>query len=368
MGFRGRGSTGSVLRRCFAGPFERGAPKIEGAGAASRQGEATSIRALGPPRPREPSLNVAGVASLCPACISIPVDIRDLEDFLAVLAHGSILGAAEESGVAQPALIRRMRALEKSLGVPLLTRSPRGVTPTVYGELLERHARLVLRDRQQAVDELRALRDGVVGHARVGVAPTLSGLLPVAIEHLCQEHPGLTFSIVEGTYGSLVRDLRSGEIDGLFSLLAPGAAHEGLIVRPLADDPLQILCNPKHPPRRKKRLRLADLADARWAFMSEPRSLVEAFLDIAASHGLESPRITVRTDSLDILKSLVLRGSLLTVLPRGAVRSELMEKRASVLRTVERLPEPAAAFLHRQEVLPPAVALLADEVSSIGAV
>lgn len=295
------------------------------------------------------------------------MDIRDLDDFLAVLAHGSILGAAEETGVAQPALSRRIRALEESLGAPLLTRSTRGVTPTVYGELLERHARLVLRNRQQAIDEIRALREGVIGHARVGAAPTLSGLLPAAIDRLGREHPGLTFTIVEGTYGSLVRKLRSGEIDGFFSLLAPGAPHEGLVVRSLYSDPFEIVCGPEHPLGRKRRLRLATLADAQWAFMSEPRSLVDAFLEIAASHGLESPRISVRTDSLDVLKSLVLRGRFLTVLPRGAVRSELVEKRAAVLRTDQRLPEPAAAFLHRQEVLPPSVALLADEVSSIGA-
>ncbi len=292
------------------------------------------------------------------------MDIRDLEDFLAVLTHGSILGAADELGVAQPALSRRIRALESSLGVPLLTRGSRGVTPTVYGQLLERHARLVLRDRQQAVDELHALRDGVEGHARIGVAPALSGLLPTVIDRLCSERPRLTFSVVEGTYLSLAEDLRAGEIDGAFSLVPPGATHEGLAIRTLAPDPLVIVCNPKHPLLRKKRLRLSDLRDTPWALMREPRSLVDAFLDLAAARGLQSPRISVRTDSLDVLKSLVLRGSFLTALPRGAVRPELGEKRAALLETVERLPRPSAAFLHRQEILPPAVGLLVDEVSA----
>lgn len=291
------------------------------------------------------------------------MDIRDLEEFLSVLEHGSILGAAEALGLAQPGLSRRMRALEDSLGVPLLTRSSQGVAPTVYGSLLERHARLVLRDRQQALDELQSLRDGVQGHARVGVAPALSGLLPTAIEGLCADRPGLTFTVVEGTYDSLVRDLRTGEIDGAFSLLVPGAAHEGLLVRRLVEDPVVVLCNPDHRLRRKRKIPLDVLAKERWALINRPRSIIEMFRRLAASQGLASPNICVETDSLDLLKSLVLRGSFLTALPRGAMKAELEHGLVSAL-AIEGLPTLPAGFLHRQEVLPPAVALLLDEVAA----
>jgi DNA-binding transcriptional LysR family regulator len=291
------------------------------------------------------------------------MDIRELEEFVAVIEHGSILGAAEERGVAQPALSRRMRALEESLGVQLLTRSSQGVTATVYGSLLERHARLVLRDRQQALDELQSLRDGVEGHARVGVAPALSGLLPGAIERLSKERSGLTFTVVEGTYDALVRDLRAGEIDGAFTLLVPGEGHDGLTVHRLVEDPVLVFCNPEHRLRRKRKLAFADLSEERWALISRPRSIIEMFRSIAASHGIDRPRICVETDSLDLLKSLVLRESLLTALPRGAMKSELGQGQVATL-AIKGLPTLAAGFLHRQEVLPPAVGLLFDEVAS----
>lgn len=291
------------------------------------------------------------------------MDIRELEDFLAVTEHGSILGAAEARGLAQPALSRRIRALEESLGVQLLTRSSQGVTATVYGTLLERHARLVLRSRQQALDELQSLRDGVQGHARLGVAPALSSLLPGAIERLSRDRAGLTFTVVEGTYDSLVRDLRSGEIDGAFSLLVPGELHEGLSVRRLVEDPVLVLCNPKHPLRRKRKLTFSALADERWALVSRPRSIIEMFRSIAASHGFDTAQICVETDSLDLLKSLVMREGFLTALPRGAMGAELEQRQVASL-AIEGLPTLAAGFLHRQEVLPPALALLLDEVAS----
>ena len=291
------------------------------------------------------------------------MDIRDLDDFLAVLEHGSILGAAEQRGVAQPALSRRIRALEKSLGVPLLTRSSQGVTATVYGSLLERHARLVLRDRQQALDELQSLREGVLGHARVGVAPALSGLLPRAIARLSKDRAGLTFTVVEGTFDALIRGLRNGEIDGAFTLLVPGESHDGLTVHPFVEDPVLVFCNPEHRLRRKRKVPFSALGEERWTLISRPRSIIDMYRSIATARGIDHPRICVETDSLDLLKSLVLRENFLTALPRGAMRSELEEGRVATL-AIEGLPTLAAGFMHRQEVLPPAVGLLFEEVVS----
>ena len=128
-------------------------------------------------------------------------------------------------------------------------------------------------------------------------------------------------------------------------------------------DFIALLSNPSHRLRRKKEVEIRNLENERWALMSRPRSIVEMFRAVAASRGLESPRISVETNSLDLLKSLVTRGSFLTALPRGAMRAELEDGQAATL-AVRDLPALATGFLHRQEVLPPAVALLLDEVSS----
>ena len=148
----------------------------------------------------------------------------------------------------------------------------------------------------------------------------------------------------------------------------PGGARdgslEGLTVKTLSTDSLLIVCNPRTPLCRKKRVRLSDLREARWALMRQPRSMADAFLEIATARGLRSPRISVRTDSLDVFKALVLRGSFLTALPRGAVQSEIAEKRAAVLQTVERLPSVSAALIQRQEALPRGLELLVGEIES----
>ena len=291
------------------------------------------------------------------------MDIRALEEFLAILEHGSILGAAEARGVPQPGLSRRLRSLEKQLGVQLVTRNSQGVSATVYGDLLGRHARLVLRDRQQALDALQALRDGVVGHARVGVAPALSSILPKAIARLTKDRPGITFSVIEGTYDTLVRDLRNGEIDGAFTLLVPGEEQEGLAVRELVEDPIFVFCNAEHPLRRKRSVQFSALEHERWVLINRPRSILRMFRRVASSHGFDAPRLCVETDSLDLVKSLVMTDTFLAPLPQGAMKAELEQRRVSKL-AIQGLPTLKTGFLHRQEVLPPAVSLLFEEVDA----
>ena len=289
------------------------------------------------------------------------MDMRDLEHFLAVVKEGSILRAAEEQGIAQPALSRRMRALEESLGVPLFNRTSTGVTLSDHGEVLEKHARDILRKRQFAFDELRSFGRDLVGQVNIGVAPALSSHLPLVVDALIAQHPGLAFTITEGTYETLISALRRGTIDGALTLLPRGREPSGLRIDPLCQDRLRIYCSPKHALFQAEKLKFADLGDAEWALMSAGNWRTQEFLSIAAERGLKAPRIAVRTDSLDVLKSLVLNGTFLTVLPEGSMRTELADKRVATLLPSARLPKVESVFLHRDEVPPPAIKVLLTE-------
>lgn len=71
-------------------------------------------------------------------------DLLDLRLFLHVVAARSITLGAERSHLALPSASARIKALEDSLGTPLLIRHARGVRPTPAGLTLERHARAIL--------------------------------------------------------------------------------------------------------------------------------------------------------------------------------------------------------------------------------
>jgi DNA-binding transcriptional LysR family regulator len=291
------------------------------------------------------------------------MDFELLEDYLAVLEHGSILAAAEATGASQPTLSRKMRELEDSLGVLLLNRTSRGISPTVYGTMFKQHAEQLLHAHQIGLDELRALKSGAHGHARIGMAPAFSGYLPRVISKLRDDKPGVSFEVIEGTYDTLVKKTLKGEIDGAFTMLPPGESVETLAVRTIGSEPVVVVVSNNHPLCDFKDIRMESLENESWILMNRPRSLVDAFYQIAGAHGLEMPNCSIETSSLDFLKSMIKSSSLLAFLPRGVVVSELNEG-SIVLLDIKNMPEVTTAFVHRHGLLPPLVTQIVYEVES----
>jgi DNA-binding transcriptional LysR family regulator len=291
------------------------------------------------------------------------VEFELLEEFLAVLEHGSILAAAEASGTSQPTLSRKMRELEDSLGVLLLNRTSRGVSPTVYGSMFKQHAEELLRSRQLAFDEIRALKSGAHGHARIGFAPAFSGYLPRVIRKVREQKSGVTFEVIEGTYDALVHRTLKGEIEGAFTMLPPGESVELLGVKSLADEPVVIVANPNHPLFDVAQLSPSNLENESWIVMNRPRSIVDGFYQLAGEQGLAAPHIAIETSSLDFLKSIVKDSSLLTALPRGAVYAELDDGSLRAL-DLGQMPSVQTAFVHRHGVMSPLVTEIVHEIES----
>ena len=71
------------------------------------------------------------------------MNLRQLDQFLAVARYGSFTAASAHLGVAQPSLTKSIRAIERELGVKLFERLPRGVVLTAPGCALQRHAERV---------------------------------------------------------------------------------------------------------------------------------------------------------------------------------------------------------------------------------
>ncbi len=84
------------------------------------------------------------------------MEIKLLEDFLAVASSGNFSRAAEARNVTQPAFSRRLKALEIWIGAPLLDRSSYPITLTPAGEKLLPVAERVVRDMKMAREEARA--------------------------------------------------------------------------------------------------------------------------------------------------------------------------------------------------------------------
>ena len=84
------------------------------------------------------------------------MELRHLENFIAIARHGSVLKTALHLGLAQPALSRQMRDLEKEVGVELMERSSRGIRLTRAGLAFLEEARAVVRHARRGLQLARA--------------------------------------------------------------------------------------------------------------------------------------------------------------------------------------------------------------------
>src|SRR5436190_6930239 len=132
-----------------------------------------------------------------------------LATFLAVARAGSVRGAASALVVTEPAVSAAVSALQRDLGVDLVTRQGRGVVLTPAGETLARYAAEVLALRDQALREIREVR------ALRLAAVTTAGeyVVPPILKAFRTEHPEIDVSVEVGNRSEVFERLVRRQVD-----------------------------------------------------------------------------------------------------------------------------------------------------------
>ncbi|KAA2212614.1 LysR substrate-binding domain-containing protein [Teichococcus oryzae] len=140
------------------------------------------------------------------------MNTRFLATFCAVAEQGSLVGAARQLNLASASVGEQIRALEAELQTRLLARHGRGVVLTEAGHAVFAAARDLL-GRVEAL-HLLARPGKLSGPLRVGAISTaLISVVPPALRHMAERHPGIELRVVPGTSAQLLRMLERGEID-----------------------------------------------------------------------------------------------------------------------------------------------------------
>jgi DNA-binding transcriptional LysR family regulator len=163
--------------------------------------------------------------------------LNDLTAFVAVATHRSFRGAADELGIAPSTLSHAMRALEERMGVRLLNRTTRSVSPTEAGFQLLGRLQPALASLDDALDSVAAFRGNVAGTVRIN-APRLAAALLVGnvLPLMSERFPDVTVDIV--VEGRLI-DIVSAGFDAGVRLA--GSIPRDMIAVPLAA-PLRFMC------------------------------------------------------------------------------------------------------------------------------
>lgn len=274
----------------------------------------------------------------------------------------NIFKAAQIHNMAQPAATKIIRDIESTLNINLFERSSRGVTPTLYGDVLIKHAKLILSQVKHASEELSSLQGGLSGRVTVGSLLAASAtLLPNAITQLKKNRPNVSVSLMEGTGDKLLNSLKIDDLDIMVGRIPEAPDEDGLVNEVLYYEPVVIVTRTDHPLQSKGRLSLKDLVNEDW-ILPPRETMLRKEIDLAFhKEGLDVPSNPVESVSILTNRALLKNSDMITALPLQVVLiyEEIgLLKRLDIPLIIE--PGPIGVTLRAQRELPPAAHYLLE--------
>ncbi|NKF23111.1 LysR family transcriptional regulator [Solimonas marina] len=241
------------------------------------------------------------------------MDDRTLRYFVQVVRHGAFARAAEHAHATQPTLSKAIAQLELLCGGRLLERSRSGVRLTPEGEVVYRHAQLILDGMDRMRAELDALRGLQRGELRLGLAQLGSEMLfaPLLARYR-QLYPDIVITLRERGSRLLEQAVASGELDVATTLPPTDPALDWLCVR---DDPLLACLPVSHPHAHAKVFQLKWLTEMPLILFEEGFALNQLIRKALERRGI-APREVIHSAQADFILAMVASGSGVVLLPK----------------------------------------------------
>ncbi len=261
----------------------------------------------------------------------LEIDPKKLLYFASVIEHGSLNRAARALAVSQPALSTSMDRLEAEIGMRLLDRSPKGISPTHFGEILYCHARLIREEVQLASRDLMNAREGLVESIRIGSLPSMSGsIIPMAISRWRALHPQGDLQVVENAQFDLLTGLLRRDFDFVIGFTEVFDMLDGLRQQVLFRDRLCVIARAGHPLHDRPDLSWNDLVSFPWISPTSRRTHT-VLQHVMSTKDVAPPQQITVCGSVSLLKSLVAESDHLAMLPVYAASAEIAEGRLTAL-------------------------------------
>ncbi|MBE0479959.1 MAG: LysR family transcriptional regulator [Dehalococcoidia bacterium] len=214
-----------------------------------------------------------------------------LKTYIEILRLGSFSEAAKKLNLSQPAISFQVHKLERDLGVRLIDRGQKPVTPTEAGRLLLRFAESVERERSLLVQELDRVREQVTGNLNI-IASTIPGeiLLPRILHEFTLIHPSTGASVEISDSATVISNVQDGTFDIGFAGIAPDGRD--LDSFKIGEDEIVLIVPPGHPLAGKDAVSVMDLAGENFICRSETSGTRQSLDAILSRAGASAGKLT----------------------------------------------------------------------------
>lgn len=242
---------------------------------------------------------------------------EQLMTFLAVADSGGFSAGAKLQGISQPAVSMQMALLEKSLGLRLMDRQPRGIVLTEAGVTLVQYARRLSELFAQTQHALADIRDLKQGRLAIGASTTIGAYwLPTLLAAYRRVHPGVELSVRIANTAEVQQALLDGTLHLGFT--EGSAEHEDLASKVFWKDQLVPIVPVDHPLTMRKRITLEMIA-REPLIIRESGSGTRTVLERAAAKRGVAIKPFLEIASTEAIKALVAAGAGVAVISALAI-------------------------------------------------
>ncbi|MGB5519074.1 MAG: LysR family transcriptional regulator [Gammaproteobacteria bacterium] len=263
------------------------------------------------------------------------MDIQTIQAFLSVSETGSFSRAADALFLTQPAVSKRIHALELSLGIALFDRIGKSVRLTEAGHALIPCCRRIIAEIAESERIISNLRETTSGVLSIATSHHI-GLhrLPPVLRDYSKQYPEVELKVGFTDSEEACQQILNGDRE-LAIVTLPDDNSERLEMIPVWHDPLSIVVAKQHPLAAKNRLSIKQLLDYSAILPSRgtyTRKLIDAALGLD-----ESVRTLLETHYLETIKAMVQTGLGWSMLPVSMLDKTLASLEIRHTRTTRQL-------------------------------
>ncbi|PED05668.1 LysR family transcriptional regulator [Bacillus pseudomycoides] len=244
----------------------------------------------------------------------IPIELRQLEYFVAVSNELHFTKAAEKLNISQPSLSQQIRALEHEIGMPLFDRIGKKISLTEAGRILLSHSKKVFHEVEQAHAAIQDLNGLQQGKLTIGaLLTTVNYLLPPAILNFNELYPNIELSVLGLRTGEIREKLLQNELDIGITFLP--VQDKEIISIPLYQNELTLVVPTNHELTQHTTVTMGVLQKYPIIFLPKNFFLTQLIRSHCQNFNF-TPKPILEISTMESLIHMVSKGMGITVLPK----------------------------------------------------
>jgi DNA-binding transcriptional LysR family regulator len=284
----------------------------------------------------------------------VSVNLKSLKIFCDIVSRRSFSRAAEDNGVSQSAASQVVGQLESHLGVRLIERSKRPLSPTREGQAFFDGCRKLIAAYDALEDQVRTLHDEVAGRVRVAAIYSV-GLHHMSryVQEFMSRHPKANVRLEYLHPDRVIESVEQGQAD--IGIVSYPRSTRALEAEPWREEPIVLVCAPGNAFAGRVQVALGELHGQRMVGFDSDL-VIRHELDRALAAANAEPAVVMEFDNIETIKRAVEIDAGVALLPEPTVGRELAAGTLCTVRLVgDELVRPLGIIHARGKPLAPTV-------------